>query len=143
MKRNIGIFLAVIGVFIGRSVSRRGDAELQLIVISLALLCVLFFGLYVYKKYHNYLLPLGCLLLILWFPAFEVVHNTVKTPNAEFWAVFSTLLFVFFGAFGCMFTGAHQIAPQNISHKEWKYWMLTLAGFWIVCCGGLAALTFL
>ena len=97
MKRNISIFLAVIGVFIGRSVSRRGDAELQLIVISLALLCVLFFGLYVYKKYHNYLLPLGCLLLILWFPAFEVVHNTVKTPNAEFWAVLAHCSLCFLG----------------------------------------------
>lgn len=143
MKKNISILLAVIGVFAGRALARQGNATLEVIVLSLIFLVILAFGIYVYKKTHNRFLPLGCLLLVACLPTFNMLPDGAKTSNAVFWAIVSALLFVFFLAVGCMFTGAHQIAPQNISHKQWKYYLMALAGLWIVCCGGLAALTFL
>ncbi len=143
MKKNISILLAVIGVFAGRALARQGNATLEVIVLSLIFLVILAFGIYVYKKTHNRFLPLGCLLLGACLPVFNMLLDGAKTSNTVVWAIISALLFVLFLAVGCMFTGAHQIAPQNISHKQWKYYLMALAGLWIVCCGGLAALTFL
>jgi len=143
VKRNISIFFAVIGVFAGRAVSRWGNSELQLIVFSLAFLGILLFGLYIYKKNHNYFLPLGCVLLVTCLPLLEVLQDSIKSSEVTFFCVSNGVIFLLCFAVACMITGAHQIAPQDISHKQWKYWMMALAGFWLVCCGGAAALTFL
>ena len=50
MKRNIGIFFAVIGVFAGRALASQGNTDMEVIILILAALPVLSFGVYVYKK---------------------------------------------------------------------------------------------
>lgn len=50
MKQNISILVAIIGVFAGRALARQGNADMEVIVLILAALPVLSFGVYVYKK---------------------------------------------------------------------------------------------
>ncbi|EJP31520.1 hypothetical protein HMPREF1147_1916 [Selenomonas sp. FOBRC9] len=50
MKKNISILVAVIGVLAGRALARQGNMDMEVIVLILAALPVLSFGVYVYKK---------------------------------------------------------------------------------------------
>lgn len=54
MKKNISILVAVIGVFAGRALARQGNADIEIVVMSLASLFILAFSLYVYKKHIIY-----------------------------------------------------------------------------------------
>ena len=143
MKKNISILVAVIGVLAGRALARQGNADIEIVVMSLASLFILAFSLYVYKKTHNLLFPLGCVLLIICLPLLGVLHDNIMSSRFVFWEIFSGLFFLVCLAVACMITGSHQIAPQSISRQKWKYWLMILAGFWIICCGGIAAVLFL
>ena len=50
MKKNISILVAVIGVFAGRALASQGNTDMEVIILILAALPVLSFGVYVYKK---------------------------------------------------------------------------------------------
>ena len=50
MKKNISILAAVIGVFAGRALASQGNTDMEVIILILAALPVLSFGVYVYKK---------------------------------------------------------------------------------------------
>ena len=143
MKKDISLLVGVGGVLAGRALSRQGNTELEIVVWSLSALVAIFFGIYIYKKHHNWIFLLGCILLVASLPFLYILENDINTSQIKLLGVISGLFFFIFLGLACMITGSHQISPHIISYKQWKYWMLTLAGFWLVCCGGLAALTFL
>ena len=118
MKKNISILVAVIGIFAGRALARQGNADIEIVVMSLASLFILAFSLYVYKKTHNLLFPLGCVLLIICLPLLGVLHDNIMSSRFVFWEIFSGLFFLVCLAVACMITGSHQIAPQRISRQN-------------------------
>ena len=143
MKKENRILLLVSGLLVGRALARWGNTDLQVIVLSLSSVVVLAVAAYIYKKTHNLLFPLGCILLLSGVPFLELVQDSVKSSNLMLLGVFSGVSSLGCLAFACMITGVHQMTPQNISRKQWKYWIMTLVGLWLVCCGGLAVLIFL
>ena len=143
MKKENRILLLVGGLIAGRALARWGNTDLQVVILSLSSLVVLAFAAYIYKKTHNLFFPLGCVLLLSGVPLLNVLQDSVNSSNLMFLGVFSGVSFLGCLALACMITGVHQMAPQNISRKQWKYWIMTLAGVWLVCCGGLAVLIFL
>ena len=143
MKKDISLLVGVGGVLAGRALSRQGNKELEIVVSSLSALVAIFFGIYIYKKHHNWIFLLGCILLVVSQLFLYVLQDSIGTSQIKLWGFISGGLFFTFLGLVCLITGSHQMSPHVISYKQWKYWMMTLAGFWLVCCGGLAALTFL
>ena len=143
MKKDISLLVGVGGVLAGRALSRQGNTELEIVVSSLSALVAIFFGIYIYKKHHNWIFLLGCILLVVSQLFLYVLQDSIGTSQIKLWGFISGVLFFTFLGLACLITGSHQMSPHVISYKQWKYWMMTLAGFWLLSCGGLAALTFL
>lgn len=143
MKKNISILVAVIGVFAGRALARQGNADMEVIVLILAALPVLSFGVYVYKKTHTWFFLIGGILLFGCLPFINKLGDIGKVSHVMFFGAFSVVFFAFCMAIGCLFTGCCQISPNAISRKKWKYCLIGLALTWGLCCGGVAAVLFL
>ena len=143
MKKDISLLVGVGGVLAGRALSRQGNTELEIVVWSLSALVAIFFGIYIYRKHHNWIFLLGCILLVVGLLFLYVLQASIGTSQIKLWGFVSGVLFFAFFGLACLITGSHQISPHIISYKQWKYWMLALAGFWLVGCGGAAALIFL
>ena len=143
MKKGISLLVGVGSVLAGRALSRQGNTDLEIVVWSLSALGVIFFGIYTYKKHHNWIFLLGCILLVVGLLFLYVLQDSIGTSQIKLLGFVSGLLFFSFLGLACLITGSHQISPHIISYKQWKYWMITLSGFWLVGCGGAAALIFL